>query len=286
MVEIRRCSPKIGAVVTGVDVTTLDDAGFAPLYQAWLDCNVLVVRGQNLTIEQFLDYSRRFGRLEPHLTRNTRHPDFPELTVMDSEASAKQGVSTQTIRTRGLGWHTDLTFEKVTAKATQLYGIAIPSRGGDTLFANMYTAYEALPQKLKDRIAPLKAAYVYGGKVARHNDLLDAADRERAPVLHPLVRVHPETKRTALYIDPLKVVGIEGLSDADADALVEELSQYLVQPDADYRHKWQVGDIVIWDNRCSIHTATGDYPPEERRALWRTTIMDPALPGNRRLAAE
>ncbi len=284
--EIRRCSPGIGAEVFGVDVRTLDDAGFAPLYQAWLDSNVLVVHGQSLTIPQFLDYSRRFGRLEPHLTVNTRHPDHPELTVMDTKASAQQGVSTQTVRTRGMGWHTDLTFEKVTAKATQLYSIAIPSRGGDTLFANMYAAYDALPQQLKDRIAPLKAAYLYGGKVARHADLLDAADRNRAPVLHPLVRVHPETKRTALYIDPLKLVGIEGLSDAEADALVEELTPYLVQPDANFRHKWQVGDIVIWDNRCSIHTATGDYPPEERRALWRTTIMDPALPGNRRLAAE
>src|SRR3954468_6692258 len=193
--EIRRCSPGIGAEVFGVDVRTLDDAGFAPLYQAWLDANVLVVHGQSLTIPEFLDYSRRFGRLEPHLTANTRHPDHPELTVMDTKASAQQGVSTQTVRTRGMGWHTDLTFEKVTAKATQLYSIAIPSRGGDTLFANMYAAYDALPQRLKDRIAPLKAAYLYGGKVKRGHDLLDPADRNRAPVHHPLVRVHPETKR-------------------------------------------------------------------------------------------
>src|SRR5258706_16439292 len=102
MVEIRKCSPGIGAEVVGVDVTTLDDAGFAPLYQAWLDGNVLVVRGQTLTIDQFLGYSRRFGRLEPHLTRKSRHPDFPELTVMDNKAGAKQGVPTQVIYTRGI----------------------------------------------------------------------------------------------------------------------------------------------------------------------------------------
>jgi taurine dioxygenase len=285
MVEIRKLGSKIGVEAVGVDVRTLDDAGFRPIYRAWLDGNVLVVRGQQLTIEQFLAWSRRFGRLEPHITRKSRHPDHPELTVMDNKAADAQGVSTQVVYTRGLGWHTDLTFEKVTAKATQLYSIAIPSRGGDTLFANMYSAYDALPARLKDRIADLKGAYLYGGKVGRSIELLDPADRARPPVLHALVRVHPETGRKALYIDPLKIVGIDGLGEADADALVEELKTYMVQPGCDYRHQWQVGDLVLWDNRCSIHSATGDYPPEERRALWRTTIMDPALAANR-VAAE
>jgi taurine dioxygenase len=285
MVEIRKLGSRIGVEAVGVDVRTLDDAGFRPIYRAWLDGNVLVVRGQSLTIEQFLAWSRRFGRLEPHLTRTSRHPDHPELTVMDNKAAAAQGVSTQVVYTRGLGWHTDLTFEKVTAKATQLYSIAVPSRGGDTLFADMYSAYDALPGRLKDRIAGLEAAYLYGGKQGRSIELLDPADRDRAPVRHRLVRVHPETGRKALYIDPLKIVGVDGLSEADADALVEELKTYMVQPGCDYRHKWQVGDLVLWDNRCSIHSATGDYPPEERRALWRTTIMDPALPANR-VAAE
>jgi taurine dioxygenase len=285
MVEIRKLTPNIGVEAVGVDVRKLDAAGFRPIYQAWLDGNVLVVRGQDLTIPEFLDWSRRFGRLEPHITRKSRHPDHPEMTVMDNKAAGAQGVSTQTVYTRGLGWHTDLTFEKITAKATQLYSIAIPSRGGDTLFANMYNAYDALPPALKARIADLKGAYLYGGKVGRSIELLDPADRARPPVLHPLVRVHPETGRKALYLDPLKIVGVDGLSDSDADALVEELKTYMVQPGCDYRHKWQVGDLVLWDNRCSIHSATGDYPPEERRALWRTTIMDPALGANR-VAAE
>src|SRR3954463_3341638 len=111
--EIRRCSPGIGAEVFGVDVRTLDDAGFAPLYQAWLDANVLVVHGQSLTIPEFLDYSRRFGRLEPPPPPHTRAPHPPEATGMDPKASPQQGVSTPTVRTRGMGWHTDLTFEKV-----------------------------------------------------------------------------------------------------------------------------------------------------------------------------
>ena len=285
MVEIRKLGPRIGVEAVGIDVRRLDEAEFRPIYQAWLDGNVLVVRGQTLTIPEFLAYSRRFGRLEPHITRKSRHPEHPELTVMDNKAASTQGVSPQVVYTRGLGWHTDLTFEKVTAKATQLYAIAIPSRGGDTLFANMYDAYAALPAALKARIADLNGAYLYGGKVGRSIELLDPADRARPPVLHPLVRVHPETGRKALYIDPLKIVGVDGLGESDADALVEELKTYMVQPGSDYRHKWQVGDLVLWDNRCSIHSATGDYPPAERRALWRTTIMDPALAGNR-VAAE
>jgi taurine dioxygenase len=284
MVEIRQLGPKIGVEAVGVDVRRLDAASFGAIYRAWLGGNVLVVRDQHLTIEQFLAWSRRFGRLEPHLTRTSRHPDHPELTVMDNKAADAQGVSTQVVYTRGLGWHTDLTFEKVTAKATQLYSIAIPSRGGDTLFADMYSAYDALPGPLKDRIADLEAAYLYGGKQGRSIELLDPADRDRPPVRHRLVRVHPETGRKALYIDPLKIVGIDGLDEEAADALVEELKTYMVQPGCDYRHKWQVGDLVLWDNRCSIHSATGDYPPAERRALWRTTIMDPALVGNRAAA--
>src|SRR6185295_19216326 len=181
--EIRKLQPRIGVEVTDVDVNQLDNASFQPIYQAWLESNILVVRGQLLTIEQFLAWSRRFGFLEPHLTKKNRHPDHPDLTVMDNKAGGGAKADMVAVR-RGVGWHTDLTFEKVTAKATQLYGIAIPSRGGDTLFANMYAAYEALPQRLKDRIAPLKAAYLYGGKVKRGHDLLDPADRNRAPVHH------------------------------------------------------------------------------------------------------
>ena len=155
MVEIRRMGPQIGVEVTGVDVRTLDDAGFAPIYQAWLDHNVMVVRDQELTIEEFLRYSRRFGLVVPHPSKSTRHPQIPEITLLGINKFDADGNLNLAIYRRGAeGWHTDGAYNQQPFKATQLYALAVPSRGGDTFFANGYAAYEALPQRLKQRLDP------------------------------------------------------------------------------------------------------------------------------------
>ena len=271
--KIERPVPGIGAIATDVDVRALSEADWSALYRAWLDGIVLVVRGQTLGIEQFLAYSRRFGRLKPHRVKRTRHAEFPELTVMGIGTRKADGKVDKTIYDRGGGWHTDSPWDTEVCKATQLYAIAIPSYGGDTLFASMYEAYETLPESLKRRIAGLKAEHVYGGRGRRGNDLLDPEDRNRPPAVHPIVRVHEETGRTSLYANPYHIVRIQGLSDADSEALIAELAAHMIETKAQYRHKWQVGDIVIWDNRCALHSATGGYPIEEKRIHWRVTIM-------------
>ena len=274
--KIERPVPGIGAIATDVDVRALSEADWNALYRAWLDGIVLVVRGQTLGIEQFLAYSRRFGRLKPHRVKRTRHAEFPELTVMGIGTRKADGKVDKTIYDRGGGWHTDSPWDTEICKATQLYAIAIPSYGGDTLFASMYEAYETLPESLKRRIAGLKAEHVYGGRGRRGNDLLDPEDRNRPPAVHPIVRVHEETGRTSLYANPYHIVRIQGLSDADSEALIAELAAHMVETRVQYRHKWQVGDIVIWDNRCALHSATGGYPIEEKRIHWRVTIMQDA----------
>ena len=274
--KIERPVPGIGAIATDVDVRALSEADWNSLYRAWLDGIVLVVRGQTLGIEQFLAYSRRFGRLKPHRVKRTRHAEFPELTVMGIGTRKADGKVDKTIYDRGGGWHTDSPWDTEICKATQLYAIAIPSYGGDTLFASMYEAYETLPESLKRRIAGLKAEHVYGGRGRRGNDLLDPEDRNRPPAVHPIVRVHEETGRTSLYANPYHIVRIQGLSDADSEALIAELAAHMVETRVQYRHKWQVGDIVIWDNRCALHSATGGYPIEEKRIHWRVTIMQDA----------
>ncbi|MGE0576999.1 TauD/TfdA dioxygenase family protein [Reyranella sp.] len=275
--EIERPDPGIGAIATDVDVRALSEADWNTLYRTWLDGIVLVVRGQTLGIEEFLAYSRRFGRLKPHRVKRTRHAEFPELTVMGVGTRKADGQVDKTIYDRGGGWHTDSPWDTEICKATQLYAIAIPSYGGDTLFASMYEAYETLPESLKQRIAGMKAEHVYGGRGRRGNDLLDPEDRNRPPAVHPIVRVHEETGRTSLYANPYHIVRIQGLSDAESESLIAELTGHMVETKAQYRHKWQVGDIVIWDNRCALHSATGGYPIEEKRIHWRVTIMqDPA----------
>jgi taurine dioxygenase len=186
------------------------------------------------------------------------------------------GTLDMSIYRRGAeGWHTDGAYDDEPFKATQLYALAIPSRGGDTFFASMYAAYDALPDALKQRIDKLIGAYVYGGR-RKKTELLNPEDRDKKPALHPLVRTHPETGRKGLYFDPGKILRIEGLDGAASDALIDELTGYMIQPGAEYRHKWRKGDIVIWDNRCSYHKAAGDYPPEEERIHWRVSIKEDA----------
>jgi len=140
----------------------------------------------------------------------------------------------------------------------------------------MYDAYATLPEKLKQRIAGLKAEHVYGGRGRRGNDLLDPEDRNRPPAVHPIVRVHEESGRTSLYANPYHITRIQGVSEAESEALIAELTDHMVATTAQYRHKWQVGDIVLWDNRCALHSATGGYPIEEQRIHWRVTIMQDA----------
>ena len=274
VVEVHRLGPQIGAEIRGVDVRALDDATFGVIYRAWLDHNVVVVPGQTLTIAQFLGYSRRFGHITPHPSKSTRHPDIPEITLLGVNKFDADGKLNTAIYRRGAeGWHTDGAYDAVPFKATQLYALAIPSAGGDTLFASMYAAFDALPERLRRRLDGVRGAFTYGGR-RKAQALLNAEDRDWVPVFHPLIRTHNETGRKSLYFDPGKIVAIEGAEAAESDALIEELTGYMIQPDAEYRHKWRVGDIVIWDNRCSVHMAAGDYPPEEDRIHWRVSIKD------------
>ena len=276
MVQIRKVGPRIGVEVSGVDLRTLDDAGFAAIYQAWLDYNVLVVTDQELTIHEFMAYSRRFGVVSPHPSKTTRHPDLPEITLLGTGKFNADGSLNNAIYRRGAeGWHTDGGYDDIPFKATQLFALAIPESGGDTLFASGYAAYEAMPRRLKQRLEGVVGAFTYGGRT-KAQALLNPEDRDRAPALHPIIRTHGETGRQSMYFDPGKILYIQGAEQAESDDLISELTELMIQPDGGYRHKWRVGDVVIWDNRCSYHKAAGDYPPEQDRIHWRTSIKEPA----------
>ncbi|MGY9057294.1 MAG: TauD/TfdA dioxygenase family protein [Alphaproteobacteria bacterium] len=271
--KIQQASAGIVALVTGIDMRVATDQQWQELYQAWLDHAVLIIRDQELTIEQFLDHGRRFGRLKPHVVRKSRHAEYPELTVMGLGTRKPDGQIDKSIFNRGQSWHTDSPWDDEVCKATQLYGLEIPSVGGDKLFANMHMAYDSLPPALKQRIASLYAGYVYGGADRKGNDLLEPEDRGRQPTRYPLVRPHAETGKPSLYFNPHHIYRIADVSAAESDDLIAELTAHQIAPGAEYRHVWQVGDLVTWDNRCTLHAATGGYPIEERRVHWRCTIM-------------
>jgi taurine dioxygenase len=279
MIEVRCLGDGIGAEVCGVDVNAIGAAEFERIYRAWLDYNVLVIRGQQLSTEQFLVHSRRFGKLVEHPSRNTRHSEHAEITLLGVNKFGPDGKLDNKIYRRGAsGFHTDGNYEEEPFKATQLYALAIPSRGGDTYFASMYTAYNELPARLKQRLEGRNGIYLYGGRKKEYNPLLTKEDfASRKPVRHPILGTHRETGRRVLYFDAVKIAGIEGLEPAESDALIDELAGYMTPKGAQYTHKWQKGDVVIWDNRCSYHKAAGDYPPEEDRIHWRVSIKeDPA----------
>jgi taurine dioxygenase len=272
--KIENAVPYLGALVTNLDVNHVTDDEWKRLYQTWLDRHVLIVRGQDLSKADFLAYSRRFGRLKPHLVKHTRDPENPEITLMGVTSMAKDAKGEKLILDRGQGWHTDSPWDAEICKGTQLYAIEIPSYGGDTLFASMHAAYDALPERLKKRIAPLKVEFSYGGRGRVQFDLLDPDAQARPPAVHAMVRVHSETGRKSLYVNPIHVIRIPGMSETESDRLLAELYWYMLQPNAEYRHKWKAGDLVIWDNRCTVHSAAGGYPADERRIHWRTTIME------------
>lgn len=276
MLQIRQVGSRIGVEVSGVDVRNLASAEFAAIYGAWLEHNVLVVKDQDLTIEQFLAYSRRFGIVSPHPSKSTRHPALPEITVLGVDKFRADGTLDAAIYRRGAeGWHTDGAYDEIPFKATQLFALAIPDRGGDTLFASGYAAFDAMPHRLRQRLDGVLGAFIYGGR--RKNDaLLNPEDRERPPVFHRLLRRHSETGRTSLYFDPGKIMFVQGAEPRESDELILELTDLMIQPGAEYRHKWSVGDVVIWDNRCSYHRAAGDYPPDQDRIHWRTSIKEAA----------
>jgi taurine dioxygenase len=272
---VREVGPGIGAEIAGIDVRRLDEAGFAEVYAAFLRHSVIVIPGQEMTIEEFLAYSGRFGRVVPHITRRTRHPDHPALTVLGGNLIGPDGKVDEAVRARGEGWHTDTPYLAVPAKATQLLAREIPSYGGDTLFSSSYAAYDALPAALRERIEGLEASYRFGGRKGKGLDLLDPEERERPPVTHPVVKIHPETGRKSLYLGRGHLLGIVGWDEEASTALIEEVLGYTARPDNIYRHRWTVGDLVVWDNRCAIHSAAGGYPLNERRIHWRVTIMEP-----------
>lgn len=269
-------APHIGALISDVDLTTVSAGDFDRIYRTWLDRNVVAVRGQHFTKAEFLACSRRFGRVKPHRVRRTRDAAFPDMTVMGVVGSTNADKGAAFILSRGQTWHTDSAWDTEVCKATTLYGVEIPSFGGDTLFANMYSAYDALPPSLRSRIEHLQVEFAYGGRNRDGIDLLESEDQARPPAVHPLVRTHPETGRKSLYINPTHVIRILGISEEEGERLLPELYWYMLQPGAEYRHKWQAGDFVIWDNRCSVHCAAGGCPSDQRRVHWRATVMEPS----------
>lgn len=272
--DSRRCG--LGAVVKGLDVSQpLPGETVAALREAALAFPVLVIPGQDLSPEALVRFARSFGELQPHTAERYRHPDFPELSYISNvDRDGKVDVFGQT--KRATGWHSDGSFLEVPYSFTILYGLEVPSVGGPTLFANTTLAYERLDEETRRRADGATAIHAIGSgpegagspsrqKRVERPDLFPDIEK-------PVVRVHPETGRKALFINPMHTSHIVGEDREEADALYARLIAFCTRPEFVYEHRWNVGDLVIWDQRCTLHRAGGGVAPNERRIMLRALV--------------
>jgi taurine dioxygenase len=258
--------------VLGVDLSgAIDAATFAAIEQAWRDHVVLLFRDQRLDHAAHIAFSRRFGPLDDHAAiprfRDPQHPEI--LLVINQEINGRpQPVGRQ--------WHSDLSTTVRPARGSLLRAGVIPPVGGDTMFANMYLAYDTLSPAMRAMIDPLDA--IHDMTVARQLRGRDPADlaevrRRNPPVVHPVVRVHPETGRKALYVSEMTTIGIAGMTEEESRPILEYLYRHSVRPEFTYRHGWRNGDLLAWDNRCAMHLALDDYDLRVPRHMYRTTLL-------------
>lgn len=278
--KLRKLSHGLGAEVCDIDVAApMSESAFGEIHRAFLDHGVLLFRNQNITREQHLAFSRRFGALDRHdAFPSDRHPTIPELMLVTNEAQADGTPSVS--RYTGRRWHTDMSHTLEPSLGSLLRCWKIPPVGGDTMFANMTMAYDALSAGMQKLIAKLHAIHFSGGRKLDTTaaDQAHAAEQKKIspPVAHPVVRVHAETGRKAIYLGE-KVKRFDGMTEDESEPLIEYLNRHSTRPEFVYRHQWREHDIVLWDNRCTMHMALADFDQQQRRHMERTTVMGTPL---------
>jgi taurine dioxygenase len=271
----------LGAEIRDVDLRVIDDQDFARILSVWWDHLVLLFRRQNLTDEQFTAFSRRFGELDfaPMQESGRRFVEgHPEIYVVSNVV--ENGVPIGSLGTSEAVWHTDMSYLQEPPMASALYALEVPAAGGSTHFSNMYSVYENLPAELKRRINGLTlkhdATYNSGGYLRLGLTAVD--DPRKSPgACHPLVCTHPETKRRSLYLGRRRNAYIQGLSLEDSESLLDELWSHAVREEWTWRNDWRVGDLVFWDNRCTMHRRDA-FNVNSRRVMHRTQIKGQSRP--------
>ncbi|MFZ2067308.1 MAG: TauD/TfdA family dioxygenase [Xanthobacteraceae bacterium] len=260
-----------GAEVVGLDFRKPIDADTrAALNDAFVEHHVLVVRDQEFSPDDFKVAVQLFGELQPHDKKEHHVPGFPDVSYVSNDefVNGRRIIPGET-------FHTDHSNHPRPPKATTLFAVDLPSSGGDTQYVNMHDAYDDLPEATRRKIGGLKAVHAYLSKYSpRPLGYLSEESQKKLPPpgVHPLVRIHPENGRKALFLNPVRMESILGMEDADALKLIGELMAHATQKKYEYRHKWRHGDWVLWDNRSVMHQANPDYDMNEHRFLYRLML--------------
>ena len=256
--QLRPVAPTLGAEVRGLDVRRLDEVSFAAVQRAFVEHRLLVFKDQSVSPEELMGFGERWGELHVHPL--TPHIDgYPPVQAIQN-AGKKTTLNEH--------WHTDMSFEPVPPKITMLHALEIPSLGGDTAFADQHAAYESLSDGLKRLLDGVKAVH-RSDALAR---IMGKDPREAPSGVHPIFRTHPDTGRKALYVCRAFTQHLEGMTRAESAGLLEFLFDRSVRPDFTHRHRWEVGDLVMWDNRSLLHYAIHDHG-DAPRLLHRVTVL-------------
>ena len=279
--SIRPLNEMLGAEVTGIDVgKPMSDATFKRIEDAFHQHCVMVFRNQCLTPEGHTGFSRRFGDLLVHVLKQYNDPQVPEVLVLSNITENGEPIG---IQDGGQYWHTDLSYTAEPSRCSLLYAVEVPFENGvalgDTLFVNTAAAYDALSDDMKARLAGLRATHSYTARYQRMQKQggkrveLDDDQKKAVPeVVHPIVRTHPFTGRKCLYVNEGFTLGIVGMPKHESDPLLAELYKHVTDERFMYRHRWQVGDLLMWDNCSTQHNAVANYGPHQRRHMRRTTV--------------
>lgn len=265
-IAITPLADALGVAITGVDLAQpVSPSDQEAMTQALRSHLVMVIRGQSLSPQQYLTAIRLFGNTMPQHLTDWLMPDHPEIAVLDSR-NIPADVDGIVKQPGSRDWHTDSTNFAKPPKITALYAISLPSSGGDTGFANMHLAFDALPGDVQEQLSGMQT----NNKVEDREYV--GAEHKTTSQVHPLIRTHPETGKKAIYIHPGKAVNFVGMETAPSRVFANELMDTVIQPDICYRHKWQVGDLLLCDNRSVMHLAYNDYDHAEGRVMHRVTL--------------
>jgi taurine dioxygenase len=259
----------------GIDLSqSMNDTQFAAIRSSWLESHgVMIFRDQHLTPEQHIAFSRRFGPLQKHVLATYLLPGYPEIYRVSNKT--KDGVP-QGREKAGTYWHSDLSYMNPPALASLLYGIEIPATGGDTQFCSLYAAYDALSPEMKQMLEGLTAIhdFAFASRGVFRSEKASPEQLDATPAVeHAVVKIHPETGRKVLFVNPGFTSHIVGLPIEEGKAVLAFLFNHMTQPEFIYRHEWAIHDLVMWDNRCTMHYAVADYDGIGDRYMHRTTVM-------------
>lgn len=271
--NIHKLAPTIGAEILDIDLSEDQSPGtIAEINRAWLDHLILLFRGQKLTPERQVEVTGWFGKpgalTRPKEYRTSGHDELPDGMMLISNIR-KDGKPIGNLPDGEMMFHHDMLHAEMPHKATMLYAVEIPKEGGNTLFANCYAAYETLPDDVREALEGRKAfnRYHYGETVKGRKNGVEAY----AEAVHPVFRTHDDTGRKAVYVNRLMTERVVDMDETESERLLRAVYDHSERPEFVYEHEWRLGDLLLWDNRCSMHART-DFPETERRLLWRTTV--------------